>query len=176
MRHYILLPVCSVILICFVNAQDEMPEVPGFVPLEELSLFQDMETTLEVQIGESMIGLVASGAEKDNPEFARVLRKLKQVRSFSFDLAGSPRNKTDQYLEQLNTKLVNDQWEIVYRMREPEATANIYMKTVDGNVTGMTIYSIDRHDQVIVVNLVGNISLEDISELAERFGLPEFSP
>ncbi len=176
MRHYILLPLCLVIFLYSVNAQDEMPEQSGFIALEELSLFKDIETSLEVQIGESMIALVASTAEKDSPEFARVLRKLKQLRSFSFDLSAIPRNKIDEYLEQVNTRLLNERWEIVYRMREPETTANIYMKTVAGEVAGMTIYSIDRNDQVILINIVGSVSLEDISQLAEQFGLPDISP
>jgi hypothetical protein len=156
--------------------QDESGRENGYVALEELSLFKDVETTLEVQIGESMIGLVASTAEKESPEFARVLRKLKQLRSFSFDLSATPRNKIEQYLEQLSTKLLNERWEVVYRLREPEHIANIYMKTVDGNVAGMTLYSIDQSEQIIVINLVGNISLEEISDLAARFGLPDIGP
>jgi hypothetical protein len=157
-------------------AQDEPGKPIGYVALEELQLFHDMETSLEVQIGESMIGLVASNSEKESPEFARILRKLKQLNSFSFNLSATPRNNIDGYLEQLNSKLLNEQWEIVYRIREPENTANIYMKKADGEVAGMTIYSIDQNLQVVLINLVGNISLEDISELAERFGLPDITP
>lgn len=159
-----------------VLAQDKPDKPVGYVALEDLQLFRDMELSLEVQIGESMIGLVASNAEKESPDFARVLRKLKQLRSFSFNLADTPKNNIDGYLEQLNTKLLNEEWEVVYRMREPENTANIYVKKFDGEVAGMTIYSIDQNLQVVLINLVGNVSLEDISELADRFGLPEISP
>ncbi len=149
---------------------------PGFVPLEELPLFQEIETSMEVQIGESMIALVANNAEKESPEFSRILRKLKQIRSFSFDLTDTPRDKIDEYIEQISGKLLEEQWEVVYRMREPEATAFIYMKSDDGQIAGMTIYSIDQTEQVNVINIVGNISLEDISELAEQFGFPDISP
>jgi hypothetical protein len=40
----------------------------------------------------------------------------------------------------------------------------------------MTLYSIDQNEQIIVINLVGNVSLEEISELAARFGLPDIGP
>lgn len=176
MRQYLISLFFSAFLIGISNAQDDAVILPGFVPLEKLPLFKEIETSMEVQIGESMIELVAINAEKENPDFARVLRKLKQIRSYTFDLSEIPRNQIDRYLVQINTKLLDEQWEIVYRMREPETTANIYLKTAGGEVAGMTIYSVDQSDQVIVVNIAGNISLEDISQLAERFGLPDIRP
>ncbi len=176
MNHYINIIFILVFAIGVINPLHATDDNPGYILLEELPLFQEMETSMEVQIGESMIGLVANNAERESPEFSRILRKLKQIRSFSFDLAGTPRNKIDEYLEQISTRLLDEQWEVVYRMREPETTAYIYMKSVDGEVAGMTIYSIDQSEQVNVINVVGNISLEDISELAEQFGFPDISP
>ncbi len=176
MRKYIGLLFLTIFLTGTTNAQEDVTKLPGFVPLDGLTLFNEVETAMEVQVGESMLELVAHNAEKDNPDFARVLHKLKQIRSYTFDLSDISRSQIDQYLAEINTMLLNEQWEIVYRMREPETTANIYLKTAGDEVAGMTIYSIDRNDQVIVVNIAGNISLEDISQLAERFGLPDISP
>jgi len=176
MIRNIFFALCLVVVAIPAFTQDETEQPVGYVALEDLQLFRDMELSLEVQIGESMIGLVASNTEKESPDFARVLRKLKQLRSFSFNLADTPKQNIDEYLEQLNSKLLSEHWEVVYRMREPENTANIYVKKSDGEVAGMTIYSIDQNLQVILINLVGNISLEDISELVDRFGLPEISP
>jgi len=176
MRHNSIALLLTLCLIGTAFSLDDTNSPPGYIPLEELSLFQEMEPTMEVQIGESMIGLVANNAEKDSPDFARVLRKIKQIRSFSFDLSESGRNIIDQYLEQLNTKLIDEQWEVVYRMRETDTNAYIYLKSVEGDVAGMTIYSIDQNEQVNVINIIGNISLEDISHLAEQFGFPDISP
>jgi hypothetical protein len=167
---------CFFLILASSFAQESPPILPGYIGLEDLDLFEEVDKTMEVEIGESMIGLVATNAENENPDFARVLRKLKRIRSYSFDLSAQERNKIDAYSEQLNSKLITEAWEIVYRLREAEGSANIYMKTVDGKAAGMTIVSIDENDQINVVNIIGDISLEDISHLAERFGFPDIAP
>jgi hypothetical protein len=176
MKHTIAPLFCIMMLAGVLTAQEDYRSVPGYIAIEELPLFQENESSLELQIGESVIGVVARNAEKENPEFARILRKVRQIRSYSFDLSNAPRERIDQYYDQLNTSLLAAQWGIAYRMREPEATANIYTKSHEGEIAGMTIFSLDANNQFNVVNIVGNISLEDISEIAMQFGFPEIAP
>ncbi len=49
---------------------------------------------------------------------------------------------------------------------------NVYLKPTSDGFSGLTVLTMDNNEAVFV-NIVGNINLEAISKLGERFDIPE---
>jgi hypothetical protein len=170
--------VVSTILILssvILKTQPLLEQQPGYLHFEEFALFKDLESSMEFQIGESLLRLVANAAEYESKELASVLRKLKLIRSYTFDLSDRPLDVLETYTEQFNRRLLDDRWDIVYRTRERETSASIYIKEVNEKVAGLALLSIETDHTVTIVNIVGEVNLDELSALAQRFGFPDIN-
>jgi hypothetical protein len=174
-KRVLLVSVVFLLHTFFLEAQPSLERQPGYLHFEEFALFNEIESSMEFHIGESLLRLVANAAEYESKELASVLRKLKLIRSYTFDLSGRPQNEAEMYTEQFNRKLLGDRWDIVFRTREKDTSANIYIKEVDEKVAGLTLLSIEKDHKITVVNIVGEVNLDELSSLAQRFGFPDLN-
>jgi hypothetical protein len=131
--------------------------------------------TVDVNIDENLIQLTAkffSSNDPDEKKVKEIITGLKgiYVRSFEFENEGeySPAD-----LESIRSQLRGPGWtKIVNVSSKKEGSVEIYLLTSTSRIGGLVVVAADPKE-LTVVNLVGTVDLDKLSQLEGQFGVPE---
>lgn len=111
--------------------------------------------------------------EKDDVELKQMLQNLKgiYVKSFEFDKEGE---YSDADLEAIRSQLRAPAWSriVAVRSKKEGENAEVYFLGSESNIQGLAIIAADPKE-LTVVNLVGPIDLDKLSELGGHMGVPQ---
>jgi hypothetical protein len=95
------------------------------------------------------------------------------VRSYGFNAEGE---YTEANLARVRTQLRSPGWvrfiNIIKKKTDDQTHIEVYMMTSPGSVDGLAILALEPK-RLTLVNIVGNINLEKLSQLEGQFGIPE---
>lgn len=150
--------------------------VAGVMAAQQLKLPASLEKLAEkakesttVTLGPEMLGLAAKfmdNKKSDEAEAKKIAAKLRGVfiRSFEFEKEGE---YTEADYAEIRTQLKSPEWTPIVVTKSKKEVAEIYTHR-DG---GMLILSAEPRE-LTIVNIVGNITAEDIGGLSGQFGVP----
>jgi len=131
--------------------------------------------TVDVSIDESLMQLAAKVFNSKDPDEAKVkhlVNGLKgiYVRVFKFE-------KDGEYLvgdlESIRSQLRGTGWSKIVNVRsKKEGNVDVYLMTSGSQVLGLAVLAADAKE-IAVVNILGNIDLEKLSDLEGQFGVPD---
>jgi hypothetical protein len=131
--------------------------------------------TIDVSIDERLIQTTAkflSSKDPDEVKVKEIVSGLKgiYVRSFEFEKEG-------EYLaadvEAIRSQLRGPAWSRVLNVTSKnEGTLEVYIMTDGSRVGGLALLAADPNE-LTVVNLIGPVDLEKLSELEGSFGIPQ---
>jgi hypothetical protein len=131
---------------------------------------------VDVNLDAPMLKLAArfmDNDDKDNAQLQQMLQKLKgiYVRNYQFDKEGEY-SETD--VEAIRSQLRSPAWSKIVSVRSKKEgeNAEVYLLGSESNVQGLVIISADPKE-LTVVNLVGPIDLDKLSELGGHMGVPK---
>ena len=134
---------------------------------------------VDVSLDGPMLRLAGRFLSNNDPDEAKVksiVAGLKgiYVRSFEFEKEGE---YSPSELDEIRHQLRGPGWSriVVVMSKKGGDNAEIYMKLDDNHIGGLVILCADPKE-LTVVNIVGNISLDDLSELGGHFGIPDVEP
>lgn len=133
--------------------------------------------TVDVNLDEKLMALAAkflSNEDEDDKKVKALVNGLKgiYVRSFSFDAEGQ---YSDADLESVRSQLRNSAWtKIVNVSSKKEGSCEIYLMQNGGQISGLALLATDAKE-ITVVNIVGPVDLDKLSELEGNFGVPELN-
>ncbi len=111
--------------------------------------------------------------EKDDAELKQMLQNLKgiYVKSFEFDKEGE---YSEADLDGIRSQLRAPAWSKIVSVRSKKEgeNAEVYFLGTESNVQGLAIIAADPKE-LTVVNLVGPIDLDKLSELGGHMGVPK---
>jgi hypothetical protein len=76
------------------------------------------------------------------------------------------------YVEQLaqtSKSLENKGWETIVKVRDKGEHAYIAVKSDGNNIVGLVVLAADEDDEIVLVNIVGNINLDEIWRVGREF-------
>ena len=129
---------------------------------------------VEVDLPEGLIKFAAKLAVKEEPQAAEILGNLKHVRVNVIELSEANRAEIVGRIQAVRQELVAQGWNPIVNIREqPQGDdVQIFAKTRgDEAIEGLVITVVSGRQQVVLVNIVGNIKPEQIATLAERFNI-----
>jgi len=132
--------------------------------------------TVEVSLDERLLRIAAKFLRSEDPDEARIKElvaglKGVYVRVFEFENSG-------EYLaadiEALRSQLQVPGWTKIVGVRSKRDGQNVevYLKYQGDNVSGLAILAVEPKE-LTVVNIVGPIDLEKLSQLEGQFGIPK---
>lgn len=132
-------------------------------------LAEKAKEVTNVTLGPEMMGLATKfmdGRNRDEAEAKKIAGKLRGVyiRSYEFEKEGE---YTEADVEEIRSQLKSPEWTPIVTTKSKRETTGIYMHK-DG---GMLILSAEPRE-LTVVNIVGNITAEDLGGLSGQFGVP----
>ena len=63
-------------------------------------------------------------------------------------------------------------WDRIVRMKDRDEAADVYIKTENDGIIGLLVTAFNEDDEAAFVNIVGDINLETIGKLGDKFDIP----
>jgi hypothetical protein len=149
----------------------------GKLQLDQLDVLTNRASnTVDVKIDEHLMQTTArlfSGKDPDDVEIKELLKNLKgiYVKSFSFE-------KENEYapaeVDSVMSQLRGGGWSKIVGITSKKQNENVevYLMMLGDQINGLAVVSLNPKE-VTVVNIVGPINLEKLSQLEGSFGIPD---
>jgi len=131
--------------------------------------------TVDVNIDESLIALTAkflSSKDDDERKVKEIVSGLKgiYVKSFEFESEGQ---YTDADLESIRSQLRNPAWsKIITARSKKDGSIEVYLLHTGAQISGLAVLATELKE-ITVINIVGPVDLEKLTQLEGEFGIPE---
>lgn len=151
--------------------KDELVGHPGYVDFRSFDISMGEEPNVEVNIGSSLMRLVGLAAESDEPELSNLLQGLIGIRVEVYNLDDRPSQKTLDALKKTAKDLEAKGWETIVRVREDDQQVYIAIKPEGKKIVGLVVLSAEEDNEIALVNIVGNIDLDQVWRLGNEFDI-----
>jgi len=131
--------------------------------------------TVDVNIDEHLMQLTARFLSSKDPDEAKVkdlVNGLKgiYVKSFEFEAEGQ---YSEADLEGIRSQLRNTAWSRIVNVHsKKEGSVEVYLMQSGNQISGLAVLASDPKE-ITVVNIVGPVDLDKLSELEGNFGIPD---
>lgn len=171
------LKVAPVMLVLLLGGAITSRAQSGKLQLDQLdALTSRASNTVDVKIDEHLMQTTAklfSGKDSDDAEIRELIKNVKgiYVKSFSFD-------KENEYqpaeIDSVMSQLRSGGWSKIVGITSKKENENVevYLMMVADQINGLAVVSLNAKE-VTVVNIVGPINLEKLSQLEGSFGIPD---
>jgi len=160
--------------------------LPMLLRAQEIKLPPDVEKlsvkakeTVEVNMDGPMLHWASkflSAEDPDEQKAAKLITNLKgiYVRSFEFDNEGA---YTSAEVEELRAQFPSPLWSRVVGVRSQHEGDNVdvFFKLEDERMAGIVIIAAEAKE-LTVVNIVGPIDVDELTDLGGEFGIPRLNP
>jgi hypothetical protein len=139
------------------------------------SLAAKASETVDVNIDESLMALTTkflSSKDDDERRVKELVSGLKgiYVKSFEFENEGQ---YTEADLESIRSQLRNPAWSRIITARsKKDGTIEVYLMHTGAQISGLAVLATELKE-VTVINIVGPVDLEKLTQLEGEFGIPE---
>ncbi|MBT8041323.1 MAG: DUF4252 domain-containing protein [Xanthomonadales bacterium] len=146
--------------------EDALKGYPGYVDFGELvEIFG--EPTVQIAVGESLLGLVGSLSAKEDPEAAALFKRLQGVRVNVFEDTDGLAEGID-YVKSVSQKLSGAGWESVVSVNSADEQVRIFMMINGDRVEGITVMAVEETEAVFV-NVIGDLNPEELERVMDNF-------
>ncbi|MFN2513960.1 MAG: DUF4252 domain-containing protein [Pyrinomonadaceae bacterium] len=131
--------------------------------------------TVDVNIDERLMqitGKFLSGKDPDEVKIKQLVNGLKgiYVKSFEFERDG---DYSQADIESIRSQLRNPAWSKILNVSsKKEGSIEVYLLTNASQVGGLVVLATDLKE-LTIVNIIGPVDLEKLSQLEGQFGVPE---
>ena len=146
--------------------EDALKDYPGYVDFGQLAdIFG--EPTVQISVGESLLGLVGSLSAKEDPEAAALFNRLNGVRVSVFENTEIP-DEGIEFVKNVSGQLSDMGWESVVTVNDGTEQVRIFMKINDNMVQGITVMAVEPTEAVFV-NVIGDLNPEELEKVMDNF-------
>lgn len=145
----------------------------GYVEFGDLSAYEDGGEVTEVLIEEHLLKMIAKLAVNEEPEMGEVLKGIKLVKVHTFEVTKDNYEALRAKITSLNERIMDAQWDRIVRTRSNREMVNVFIKTAgEESIEGLVVTLVEKDGDAVFVNIVGDINLETISRLGDKFDIP----
>jgi hypothetical protein len=128
---------------------------------------------VEIQINSNLLSLAAQLVEKQEPAAAKLVRSVELIHVNVIGLNDANRADTVKRVRQIRHDLEAQGWEQNVAVQEKNGEdVGIYTKTRGGEaLAGLVITVIEPKEEVVLVNIVGDIRPEQVAMLGEKLNI-----
>lgn len=154
--------------VCLALASSARAEEPGYVDFGKLNPTGDNQF-VEVNIKSNLIAMVAAITKKSEPEVTQVIEGLKAIRVNVLGLTKENRDDLKKRVTEIREKLDQNGWERIVTAVEKGQDVGVFLKTKDAKTVEGVCVTVVEKNQVVLVNVVGDIQPEKLAIVGERF-------
>jgi len=157
---------CTLLALPAIAQEDELKDLPGYVNFGDLSATYG-EPKMTINLGGMMLNWVGMMSSSESPETSELFSKLKGIRVQIYSTKDKPDVAMNQF-SQVKSSLKTTGWEPLVQINEDDEQVLVYMKTVKGNMEGMTVMIVNDQDAVFV-NVIGQLNPAELGKVMKKF-------
>jgi len=160
----------GVLLVALAGSAAAQASSPGYYPIEDMGIFADGDLEVDVDLGGAMMQVAAGAMEEQDESFAEMVASLERVRvqvgkPGAVDPAGVTRKIADS-----KTKLESAGWHKIISVEEKTEQVYFYAFERNDRIMGLTGFVNDAGDEVVVINIVGDIDPRTLGRILANMG------
>jgi hypothetical protein len=151
----------------------QVEEHPGYFPIDRFGILDEDSLSLEINLNQALLQLVAAALGSEEPEFAELVGALESIRvrvaeTDSFDVDAVHRGLTEaaDWLEGRG-------WSTMLRLREDNERVYVYTRLSGGEMQGIAVLAVEDDGEAVLVNIVGSLDPKRLSALGEALDIPQ---
>ena len=150
---------------------------PGYVDFSELHSLINSEPSVEITLREPLLRLITQTIPEEDEEAANFVSRLLNVRLHVYDDIGGNVQQVAENLDEIASDLDGENWERVVRIREDDDQVDIYLRfsETEDLIHGIAVMIVSEDGEMVLANIAGDISFDDIGALGRRFDIDELS-
>lgn len=163
----------ALLSLALVTASHAAETEAGYFDLGQLSPSENGQF-VEVNLSPGLLKFAAKIAAVKEPEAAALIGNLRRVRVNVVGLDDKNRDGTIEQINSVRKKLVSQGWTQIVTVREKAGGDNVDVhvkQNADDSIDGIVVTVIDKKGEAVFVNIVGNISADQLGEIAEKFDI-----
>jgi hypothetical protein len=157
---------CALLALPAMAQEDELVDLPGYVDFGDLSATYG-EPKITINLGGTMLNFVGMMSSSESPETSEMISKLKGIRVQIYSLDENVDAARDQF-GKTKSSLKSSGWEPIVQVNEDDEQVLVYMKTIDGNMEGMTVMVVDE-EEAVFVNVIGQLNPAELAQVMDKF-------
>lgn len=147
--------------------QQTTEQQPGYFDFDALNSVYG-EPSVMINISPLLLKLMAT-ASKDDPEAAKLMNSLQGVRVNIYPTGGELGPALAQ-VAKARKALQAAQWEPVVQVREPGEEVQIFMKTNEQGMQGLTVMAVDA-EEAVFLNILGEIDPSQLGKVMNQLDI-----
>lgn len=131
------------------------------------------EQYVEVDINKALLKLASVFAQHEDPEVAELISNLERIRVNVFGVDDNNRAATTARIEAVRGQLDAQGWSRIVTVRENSGDNVAVFLKQDGEeaIQGVVVTVIGGNGEAVLVNIVGDVRLEQIARIGERLNI-----
>lgn len=129
------------------------------------------QANVEINLGPSMLSLLGSMTE-ENKQISTIVQNLNMISVKVYDLDDIEDLKVDELksrLEQISKWLKSQSYHSLASIKEDDSIVFIMALMQDKKMRGIEVYALQDEDELVILNIEGELLLKDLGDLMEHF-------
>ena len=165
---------CLSLIPVVLAADSDLESHLGYVDFSTLTAIAAIEPTVEISLKAPLLILITNLIRDEDEEAAEFISKLMRVTVNVFESDDIDVDQVAASMSTMAEDLDSAGWDRVVRVREDESHVDIYFRLApDADAIYGIAIMVAEPGETVLVNIVGDISTDDISALGRRFNLDE---
>ena len=153
--------------------QKDYTNEPGYVEFGDLTVFETGEAVTEVYLSGNLLKMVAKITEKEDPQVSELINGLQLIKVNSFEVSDANEDDLREKMKSIDAKLDGKDWQRIVRRISNKELVYVYVRTGSAEkFTGLVVLALNKPGEAAFVNIVGEIDLETIGKLTDKFNIP----
>ena len=165
---FLLMGLIGMLALPAVAQEDALKDFPGYVDFGELNNMFG-EPNVQIAIGGSLLGLISVLTAHEDPEVAKLFKRLHGVRISVFENPTVNEGAVD-FVKSISSKLSQQGWESVVTVNSDDEQVRIFMKFNGENVEGITVMAL-AEDEAVFVNVIGDLNPDELGKVMDNFDI-----
>ena len=146
---------------------------PGYVDFSALRGLVDAEPVVEVTLREPLLRLITETIPEEDTDAVNFVSRLLNVRLHVYEEIPGDMSQVADSMEGIAGELEDEGWERVVRVRDDDDHVDIFLRfsADDEVIYGIALMVVSEDGEMVLGNIAGNISADDISTLGRRFDI-----
>ncbi|MHB8580150.1 MAG: DUF4252 domain-containing protein [Ignavibacteriaceae bacterium] len=160
--------------VSFAQNDKDYSKDPGYFDFGNLSRFIQGDNVTEVNIDSHLLNMMSGSTGNTNDDLSQLVHGLKLVKVYSFDVNLKEKKELLSKMNEMDESLTSKNWDRIVKVKEPGEYTFVYIKSAGNNkeISGLVVSTIEKDGKATFVNIVGNINMNAIGKLSQKFNIP----
>jgi len=137
----------------------------GYFPIEEMGIFGEGDLEVDVDLSGAMLRVAAGAMEDQDEKIAELVANLERVRVQVGTPSGVDAATVTQKIASAQATLESAGWQKILSVEGSGERVYLYALESAGNIAGLTVFVDEGSEEVVVVNIVGDINPETLGRI-----------